>query len=81
VLAPRRSDRALAQITVDLTHASADQLDDPALESLRTAIPAARGLPMLLSIALAQDDQLAQHRRVVLDYLDDTRLAVSVAPC
>jgi Beta-ketoacyl synthase, N-terminal domain len=81
VLAPRRSERALAQINVDLTHASADQLADPALESLRKAIPAARGLPMLRSIALAQDDHLAQHRRVVLDYLDDTRLAVSVAPC
>jgi Beta-ketoacyl synthase, N-terminal domain len=71
----------VAQINVDLTHASADQLADPALESLRKAIPAARGLPMLRSIALAQDDHLAQHRRVVLDYLDDTRLAVSVAPC
>jgi len=81
VLAPRVSERSLAQITVDLTRASADRLDDPALESLRTAIPAARGLPMLRSIALAQDDHLAQHRQVVLDYLDDTRLAVSVAPC
>jgi len=91
VLAPRGSERSLAQITVDLTHASADRLDDPALESLRTAIPAARGLPMLRSIALAQDDlaqdDLAQHdhlgqqRYVVLDYLDGTRLAVSVAPC
>jgi hypothetical protein len=81
VLAPRGSKRSLAQITVDLTHASADRLHDPALESLRTAIPAARGLPMLRSVALVQVDQLAQRRQVVLDYLDDTRLAVSVAPC
>lgn len=75
VLAPRRSERALAQITVELTHASADRLDDPALESLRIAIPAARGLPMLRSIALAQ------HGQVVLDYFDNTRLAVLAAPC
>jgi len=75
VLAPDRSARALAHITVDLTGASADQLDDSALESLRKAIPAARGLPLLRSIALVQ----TQH--VVLDYLDSTRLAVRVAPC
>jgi hypothetical protein len=75
VLAPQRSARALAQITVDLTDASADRLDDGALESLRTAIPAARGLPLLCRIALAQDQHL------VLDYLDSTRLAVAVAPC
>jgi hypothetical protein len=75
VLAPRRSTRALAQITVDLTRTSADQLDDPGLESLRMAIPAARGLPLLRSIARAEAGQL------VLDYLDDTRLAVSVATC
>jgi hypothetical protein len=81
VLAPRGSERALAQITVALTHASADRLDNPALESLRTAIPAARGLPMLRIIALVQEEHLARQRQVVLDYLDGTRLAVSVAPC
>jgi hypothetical protein len=76
----------LAQITVELTHASADRLDDPALESMRAGIPAARGLPMLRSIALVQDDHGAQNdhlggrRHVVLDYLDDLRLSVSVAP-
>jgi hypothetical protein len=75
VLAPQRSVRALAQITVCLTDASADQLDHAALENLRTAIPAARGLPLLRGITLRQE----QH--VVLDYLDSTRLAVTIAPC
>ncbi|MBE0624092.1 MAG: beta-ketoacyl synthase chain length factor [Burkholderiales bacterium] len=75
VLAPHRSARALAQIRVGLTEASADLLDDPVLENLRIAIPAARGLPLLRAIALRQD----QH--VVLDYLDSTRLAVAVTPC
>jgi hypothetical protein len=75
VLAPQHSARALAQISVDLTDAVADRLDDVALESLRSAIPAARGLPLLRAIALRQD----QH--VVLDYLDNTRLAVAIALC
>ena len=72
VLAPQRSARSLAQITVDLTDASADQLDDTALETLRITIPAARALPLLCSIARRQD----QH--VVLDYLDSARLAVAI---
>ena len=75
VLAPQRSARALAQITVSLTDASADQLDDAALEKLRIAVPAARGLPLLCCIARRQD------KHVVLDYLDNTRLAVAIAPC
>lgn len=75
VLAPQRSAQALAKITVSLTDASADRLDDAALETLRAAIPAARGLPLLHAIALRQD------KNVVLDYLDSTRLAVETALC
>ena len=75
VLAPQRSARALAKITVDLTDSDADRLDDVALESLRIAIPAARGLPLLCSIARRQDKNL------VLDYLDSAHLAVAIALC
>ena len=75
VLSPQRSARALAQITTSLTDAAADRLDDAALESLRLAIPAARGLPLLRSIALKQ----SQH--VVLDYLGGTRLSVAITVC
>ena len=75
VLAPQRSAKALAKITVSLTDAGADRLDDAALEALRVAIPAARGLPLLRAIALRQD------RNVVLDYLDSARLAVETALC
>ena len=75
VLAPQPSAQALAQISVSLTGAGADRLDNPALENLRTAIPAARGLPLLRGIALRQD------KHVVLDYLDSTRLSVAIAPC
>ena len=75
VLAPQRSAQAVAQICVRLTDASADQLDDPALEKLRTSIPAARGLPLLRVLALRQN------ANVVLDYLDNTRLAVAISLC
>jgi hypothetical protein len=75
VLAPQQGVQALAKITVGLTDASADRFDDSALESLRNAIPAARGLPLLRGIALQQNNH------VVLDYLDSIRLAVTISPC
>ena len=75
VLSPERSARAMAKITVSLTDTAADRLADATLESLRTGIPAARGLPLLRAIAMREDG------RVVLDYLDGTHLAVSVTLC
>lgn len=74
VLAPQRSARTLVEITISLTDAGADWLNDAALEHLRTTIPAARGLPLLRGIALGGD------HRVVLDYLDSARLEVVITP-
>ncbi len=74
VIAPQRSPRALAQITISLTSADADRLEDTALERLRITIPAARGLPLLRGLALGGE------HRVVLDYLDCTRIAVVIRP-
>jgi len=75
VFAPHPGPKALARIAVSLTDESADLLDDVALEDLRSAIPAARGLPLLRAVALGEA------RRVVLDYLDNIRLAVAMTPC
>ena len=75
VLAPQSSATSLAQISVSFTDARADTLDDCALENLRLSIPAARGLPLLCAIASKQN------QRVVLDYLDSTRLAVVITHC
>jgi len=75
VLAPQQSTQAIARITVSITNEFASQLQDAALEALRMAIPAARGLPLLQAIAQQENC------RVVLDYLDSTRLAVEVNPC
>lgn len=79
VLAPRRSERSLAQWTLTpatcLTGASATSMADSALEQLRTGIPAARCLPLLRSVATRDAGN------VVLDYLDGLQLALEVAPC
>lgn len=78
VLTPYRSEHSQAQWTLEpdncLTALPADRLDDAALEQLRTDIPAARCLPLLLSIARQQSG------RIVLDYLDGRQLALQVAP-
>lgn len=75
VLAAQPSIKAIAKISAAGTQSPADTFEDAALESLRLAIPAARGLPMLRAIALRES------KTVVLDYLDHTQLAVSIAPC
>ncbi len=62
------------RIQVQLTAAAASAMTHPALERLRRAIPAARGLPLLEALA----QRLAG--RVVLDYLDGLQLAVAVQP-
>ncbi|MDZ4141348.1 MAG: beta-ketoacyl synthase chain length factor [Methylotenera sp.] len=75
VFAPQASSQTIAQIKVSISHDKACKFNDATLESLRMAIPAARGLPLLQAIAQQKN------RRVVLDYLDNTRLAIEVSPC
>lgn len=75
ILAPQHSARSLAQITVALTANDADLLTDSALENVRTRIPAARGLPLLRSIANGESKTL------VIDYLETTRLLIEIKSC
>jgi hypothetical protein len=75
LLTSERTSQSLAHIGVTLTDESADEMPEPALEALRTAIPAARSLPMLRLLAAGIDG------RVVLDYLDVSRAAVQIQPC
>lgn len=74
-LMPERSAHSLARIELELSDAAPDSLADPALEALRSQIPAARGLPLLQCIARGAAG------RVVLDYLAPLRLDVLVEPC
>jgi hypothetical protein len=75
VLRAKPTERSLAKVGVALSHDEADRLADPALENLRTTVPAARGLPLLSALAQGKDAAL------VLDYLENIRLSVSLSPC
>ncbi len=79
VLAPQASPKTIARIAVSMTNDAADKFEDSELETLRLAVPAARGLTLLQSIAQLTTQQ--KKHRVVLDYLDDLRLAIEVDLC
>ena len=75
VLTPERAAGSIARIEVAITEESPDKMADPELEALRTAVPAARSLPLMRLLAGGVAG------RVVLDYLDVSRAAVQVQPC
>lgn len=75
LLTPAARQGSLARLTADLSGALAEALPDPHLEALRTAVPAARSLPLLGRIARQE------HAAVVIDYLEQQRLRLEVSPC
>nr|HMS27712.1 beta-ketoacyl synthase chain length factor [Burkholderiaceae bacterium] len=79
VLNPERTTHSRAKIDISLTRAPASHMTNAALEHLRLHIPAARGLPLLQAIALVQQSNASQ--ALVLDYLDNCQIAVTVTPC
>jgi hypothetical protein len=75
LLSPKQGPRSVARIGAALSGLAPTAMADPALEALRGAVPAARGLPLLDAIARGHWATL------LLDYLEHSRLAVDVAPC
>jgi hypothetical protein len=77
ILTPEPSPDACAKIVASLrgAEASSDRLPEPRLEALRTALPAARSLPLLRLLARREPGE------VVLDYVADQRVAVEVREC
>jgi hypothetical protein len=75
VLTPQRGASSLARVDATLTDLDFDRLTDPGLETLRSAIPAARSLPLLRLLAAGA------HGRTILEYLDVSRLEVQIEPC
>jgi Beta-ketoacyl synthase, N-terminal domain len=73
--APRLGPAPLARLTVAFSDSPADRMADPAFESLRGSIPAARSLPLLYQLATRQAAV------VHIEYLDGRSLAVEVEPC
>ena len=74
VLAPMDGPGAVARIAATLTDAPPESMPEAPLEALRAAIPAARSLPMLRKLARQESG------RVVLEYLEEQRIAVEVSP-
>jgi hypothetical protein len=72
---PGSSGPTLAIISAALTDMPAESMRDAGLEAVRIANPAARSLPLLSKLARQESG------RVVLDYLDNQRIAVEVATC
>jgi hypothetical protein len=75
VLTPGRRESSLAQLTATLTDAPADRIPDSPLEAVRASIPAARCLPLLLRLARRAPGH------VVIDYLNNQRVAIEVSAC
>lgn len=72
LLSPQAGERTLARIALELRAEPATTMDEAALEALRAAIPAARSLPLLAALARRET------ARVALDYLDGTRIALTI---
>jgi len=77
VLAPDRTDRAIAEMDVEFVsgRAEATRMRDTGLETLRRGVPAARSLPLLAAIARGARET------VILEGVEGTHLRVTVAPC
>jgi hypothetical protein len=75
VLTPEKSASSMARIELTLTDERCDKMSDPALETLRGAIPAARSLPLLRLLAIGASG------RTIIDYLDVSRAAVQIEAC
>jgi hypothetical protein len=75
VLAPAATGRGLARLELGLGAQAPSVCEAAALETLRREIPTARCLPLLGLLARAEPGT------AVLDYLDELRLAATLAPC
>jgi len=75
VLVPSMTPQSLARLDVALTDEAFDTMREPRLEALRASIPAARGLPLLETLALRKKG------RTIIEYLDIARAGVQVEPC
>jgi hypothetical protein len=75
VLVPALSARSVARLSAALGDGGVNRLEEPGLEALRLAAPAARSLPLLALIARRQAGSVA------VEYLGDTSVRTAVEPC
>lgn len=75
LLSPTRSAHSQSRLSAQLSDDPFSRMAETPLESLRTAIPAARVLPLLQLVARRE------HGIAVLEYLDPHGMRVEVDPC
>ena len=76
VLAPAAGAASLGSLELDVVGAAGETtLAEPALESLRRGVAAARSLPLLAALGRGE------HAQVRLDYLSGASVVVDVTPC
>ena len=75
LLVPGAGTRAVARLGLTMCDGPADRMTNPALERLRSSIPAARSLPLLAQLARGAPG------RVLIDYLDGACIALEVSAC
>jgi hypothetical protein len=78
LLSPIRNERSVAQLSISLSPAPANAMPNAALESLRCNNPSARALPLLALLAKANSNSNRDSNSVVLDYLQQCNLAITV---
>jgi hypothetical protein len=76
VIAPQPTVATLAGLSVGFRQGTVAEtpLDDPALEALRSGVPAARALPLLAAVACGDA------REIVIPYVAGNGIAISVTP-
>ena len=75
LLAPERTARSLASLTLAAEAAEPDRMGEAWAENLRARVPSARGLPLLRALACGQSA-----REVVIEYLPSFHLRLGVMP-
>ena len=85
VLTPNQTSGSLAEleITIQRGHALSlpTPITDPTLEALRVGTPAARSLPVLAALANLSSTDSQMERKIYLNYLNDSHLAVTLRSC
>jgi len=77
IVRPSAGAGSLARLSIEIRRDAAEpaRMEQEALETLRKGNPAARSLPLLAALARRGQE------RLVLDYVGDSRLVVTTAPC
>jgi hypothetical protein len=77
ILTPSQTGKSLASIELDFVPGKTQEtkMQDVGLETLRRGVPAARGLPLLATLASGKAAQIS------IAYFDDNHLNLRVTPC